>query len=527
MMRKCFFKSFHIVSLTLILSSLVGCIHNDLPYPRIPQKIQAIAARGQSRDAYIDSLAYEVTIYLDQTTDIENVEFSEYKISEGGESDPDLAVGAYDLTDPMTVILTRYQSYKWIVKAVQNIERFFTVKGQIGETVIDPLGHRVIVSMPEGTDLTKLILESVQLGAPGVTTLDPDIKPGPIDLSHPIRVAVISHGRSVYWTIYAQLTELVVTTDRADAWSKVVWVYGNGPADVDNGFQYRKAGDEEWIDVPAEFITQNQGAFSCYIPHLEPLTEYEVRSKSGEDIGNELSVTTQGTADIPNGDFENWYFTGKMWCPWAEGGVQFWDTGNTGTATMNQYNVQPSDHTPTGQGKAAMLDTRFVGLFGIGKLAAGSVFTGTFKKVDGTNGILDFGREWSLRPTKLRGYYQYETADINYASAEFADLKGRPDTCHIYVALADWTAPFEVRTNPKTRQLFDPTSPSIIAYGELVYSGKMTDYKPFEIELKYRDTSRVPTYLQITCASSKYGDYFTGGTGAVLYVDQLSFDWDY
>ena len=173
-----------------------------------------------------------------------------------------------------------------------------------------------------------------------------------------------------------------------------------------------------------------------------------------------------------------------------------------------------------------MLDTRFVGLFGIGKLAAGSVYTGKFAKVDGTNGILDFGRPFNLRPTVLKGYYQYQTANIDYAAAEFEDLKGKPDTCHIYVALADWTAPFEIRTNPKNRQLFDKNSESIIAYGELLYSGTMNAYQEFEIKLEYRDTSRVPTYLQITCATSKYGDYFTGGTGATLYIDQLSFGWD-
>ncbi|MDE6578440.1 MAG: PCMD domain-containing protein, partial [Muribaculaceae bacterium] len=121
----------------------------------------------------------------------------------------------------------------------------------------------------------------------------------------------------------------------------------------------------------------------------------------------------------------------------------------------------------------------------------------------------------------------YKTAPINYANADFKSLIGQPDTCHIYVALADWTAPFEIRTNPRNQQLFDKNSPSIIAYGELVYSGTMDEYQPFEIRLEYRSTSRVPTYLQITCAASKLGDYFTGGAGAVLYVDQFSFDYDY
>lgn len=253
-----------------------------------------------------------------------------------------------------------------------------------------------------------------------------------------------------------------------------------------------------------------------------------VRAVAGEDIGNEVRVTTDATADIPDGSFDEWWLkNNKIWCPWNEGGTPYWDTGNTGAATLGQSNVVPSDHTPTGSGKAAELNTKFVGIGVIGKLAAGSIYTGSFKKVDGTNGILDFGRPWTLRPTRLKGFYQYKTAPIDYTSSELKALEGRPDSCHIYVALTDWTAPYEIRTNPKNRQLFDKNASYVIAYGELVYSGDMADYEPFDIKLEYRSTSRVPSYVLITSAASKYGDYFTGGAGAVLWVDQFSFDYDY
>ena len=187
----------------------------------------------------------------------------------------------------------------------------------------------------------------------------------------------------------------------------------------------------------------------------------------------------------------------------------------------------PTDHTVTGTGQAAELNTKFVGIFGLGKLGAGSIYTGSFKKVDGTNGILDFGRPWTLHPTKLRGYYQYKTAIIDYTNAEMEYLKGRPDSCHIYVALTDWTAPYEIRTNPNNRQLFNKDADYVLAYGELIFGGTMDNYEYFEIELKYKDSAVKPSYLQITCAASKYGDYFTGGAGAVLYVDEFSFDYDY
>ncbi len=55
----------------------------------------------------------------------------------------------------------------------------------------------------------------------------------------------------------------------------------------------------------------------------------------------------------------------------------------------------------------------------------------------------------------------------------------------------------------------------------------MDSYEEFEIEVKYKSTSQVPSYIMITCASSKYGDYFTGSTSSVLYIDQLSLSYDY
>ncbi len=522
-------KSQNIVfSLLILCMGMAGCIKNDLPYPHIQQNISSLAAVGQSRDASIDSTSLEAKIYLEETTDIENVRFSEFTISGGGESDVNLLEGTYDLSLPLYIELTRFQSYKWEISAEQNIERYFNVEGQIGESVIDPAACRVIVTMPENTNLSKLNLLSVKLGPAGITTMVPDIQSGELNLSQPYRVEVTAHGRSEIWTIYAEVTELPVSTSNVDAWSKVIWAYGDCPSDKKGGFQYRKSSDTEWTDVPASSVIQTQGAFSCCISHLEPLTEYVVRAVAGTDVGNEMKVTTAATADIPDGDFDQWWLkNNKIWCPWNENGEQYWDTGNTGAATLGQSNVKPTDHTPTGSGQAAELNTVFVGIGIIGKLAAGSIYTGSFQKVDGTNGILDFGRPWNLRPTKLKGYYQYKTAPINYASSEWEDLKGRPDSCHIYVALTDWTAPFEIRTNPKNRNLFNKEADYVIGYGELVFGGTMEEYQPFEIEINYRSTSRVPSYLQITAAASKYGDYFTGGSGAVLYVDQFSFDYDY
>lgn len=516
------------LSILLPLFALFGCIENDIPYPRIPQMILAISAEGESKPAYIDSLAFEVNIYLDETSDIQNVKFTEYRITPDATSTPDLLDGNFNLSSPLFVTLSRFQDYNWEIIAHQNIERYFEVAGEVGESIIDPTSLRVIVRMPEGTDLSHLTLQKFKLGPEGITTISPEITPGPLDLSYPLRLEVTAHNRTEIWTIYAEITETVVSTTQVDAWSQIIWAYGNGPADVANGFEYRLASDSQWTPVPAEYVQQQQGAFSCYVPHLLPLTEYVVRTVSGENYGNEVHVTTQATADIPDGDFEQWYKDSKgMWCPWDEFGARFWDTGNGGSITLRQNLTEPTDYTPTGSGKAARLETRFVSLFGIGKLGSGSMFTGEYLATDGTNGILGFGRPWNLRPTKMKGYFQYQPKAIDYASAEWASLKGRPDTCHIYVALTDWTAPLEIRTKPANRHLFNKDADYIIGYGELVFSGEMSAYKPFEIKINYKDTGRIPSYLQITCSASKYGDYFTGGAGSLLYIDQFSFDYDY
>ena len=42
----------------------------------------------------------------------------------------------------------------------------------------------------------------------------------------------------------------------------------------------------------------------------------------------------------------------------------------------------------------------------------------------------------------------------------------------------------------------------------------------------YRDNSRIPRYIVIAAASSRYGDYFTGGVGSVLLVDEFELIYD-
>ncbi|MDE5642510.1 MAG: PCMD domain-containing protein, partial [Muribaculaceae bacterium] len=312
-----------------------------------------------------------------------------------------------------------------------------------------------------------------------------------------------------------------------DAWTMVAWLYGEAESGRVNGFEYRLAGDAQWTTVPQQDIASDGGSFHACIKHLSPGTEYEARAYSGNEYGETISFTTGAVSQIPNSDFDQWWLDGKVWNPWPEGGPQVWDTGNKGATTLGTSNSMPTEDTSSGTGWAAMLETRFVGIGSIGKLAAGNIFVGRYVRTDGTNGVLSLGYGFTDRPTKVKGYLKYKTAPISSTTAGYEDLKGRPDTCIVWCALIDQNEPLEIRTNPNNRQVFDPSADYVVAYGRVQFGEDVENYIPFEFELDYRSTSRVPRYILITASASKYGDYFTGGNGAVLYVDDLVLDYDY
>lgn len=512
-----------VAALTVMMS---GCIKNDIPYPRIQANFLTIEAEGQTQGASIDSTTRVVNLYFPEETNIYDVHISEYTLTPGAEViDPDLSQGI-DMSQPLKVTLRLYQDYEWVVNGVQEIERYFTVAGQIGTTLIDAPARRVVLYVGRTADIKHIHVETAKLGAIG-STMIPDLNGSDVDFTHPVEVQVTTYGHTNTWTIYAEKTTSSVSTRQVDAWTSVAWVYAQAQAGADNSIEYRLKGDTEWTRVPDEWMTVDGGSFTARIIHLTPSTTYEVRAVSDSMYGETVEFTTGFNFQVPNSSLDQWWLDGKVWNPWPEGGEQYWDTGNKGAATLGNSNSVPTDNTSSGQGWAAELNTRFVGIGSLGKLAAGNLFVGRFVRTDGTNGILSMGRECTERPTRLRGYLKYTTAPINYTSAGFENLAGQPDTCIVWCALIDSPEPFEIRTNPRNRQLFDPNLPIVIAYGKVEYGQTISEYIPFEFELEYKSTSRVPKYILITASASKYGDYFTGGAGATLCLDDIELLYDY
>ncbi len=150
-----------------------------------------------------------------------------------------------------------------------------------------------------------------------------------------------------------------------------------------------------------------------------------------------------------------------------------------------------------------------------------------FVRVDGTNGILNMGRPFTARPIRLHGYFKYEGGAINRTSTDFKDLKGQPDEGIVWVALIDADEPYEIRTNPSNRRLFDRNDPCVIAYGEMIQQEDVDAYREFYVDFNYNSTSRVPKYILITASASKLGDYFTGCDQATMWLDNIELVYDY
>lgn len=505
-----------------------SCLKNDIPYPVIEAQFLSLTVEGQSAPATIDAANRVVTIHLSEQVDIKRVNITGYELTENAVLSGEL-LGLINLTRDCVVTLSIYQDYKWRITAEQPIERYFTVEGQVGATVIDEEARRIVAYVPKAMGNTAVKVKTLKIGPADVSTMEPDLTGQTVDFSLPKRVQVKYFDSEKQWTIYVQPTDVAVDVSRVDVWTSVMWAYGTAQEGKDNGFEYRKVGVEDWTRVPESWLTVDGGSFSACIRSLEPLTQYEVRAYSDSDVSASVAVTTEGIATLPNLSFDDWWLDGKVWCPWAEGGTSTWDTGNKGATTLGDSNSVPSTDTWNGKpGYSAELNTKFVGIGIVGKLAAGNIYTGEYRKTDGTNGILGFGRPFTGRPTHLRGHYKYNCANISHSSDDnYKYLIGRPDTASIYVALTNWSEPYEIRTRPSNRRLFDKDADYVIAYGELLRGETVSSWTDFDIKLDYRRTDEKPTYIVIVVSASKYGDFFTGGHGSTLWVDDFSFDWDY
>lgn len=332
----------------------------------------------------------------------------------------------------------------------------------------------------------------------------------------------------------------------ANAWSNFAFVEGSIASSAEEldptymRFEYKTTDAEQWQTCSAIYDSENK-KFTATLTDLMPSTQYNYRiayEKAENAYASDIvTFTTENAALLPNGNMDSWYKSGKTWYPVSESDYSisgsFWDSSNPGTTTGAGalVNVNPTQgnstivHTSGGQ--SAELKSQYASAFGIGKFAAASLYTGKFNSLVGTNGAkIDFGQQFSSRPSALHGWFHYTNGKIDYRGGNTPEGKGEigtDDLCSIYIALAK--APHQL-DNTQTNTFFDfENDENIIAYGELPDADAVSTnnkWKEFTINLKYKNIDpQNQYYLIIVCSSSKYGDYFTGSTGSTMYIDDL------
>ena len=441
-----------------------------------------------------------------------------------------------DFTKPVNFTIKTYQDYVWQVKVKQIIDRKVEAKGMIDYS-IDELDNRVIIYVGKGENLKNISITSLALGGaygevtPNPTTVKDFTSPQKFLVQYPWS----EPNKGTIWTVYVRLTDEEGGSQPSagdlsvNAWSKYAFVEGKA-TEANCSFEYVKQGETSWNKVSAK---ADGSKVSAKIEGLQPATAYQCRlvDASGSVLG-ESTFTTETATPLYNGNFDLWHQDGKTWYA-GEAGHSFWDTSNPGTTTGlgAVVNINPTQgnstvvHTPGG--KSAELKSQFKV-----KFAAASLYTGSFGSLVGMNGAkIKFGRSFASRPFALHGFFQYAPVAVTHIGDNQPAgtlSKGDMDVCSIYIALAKESYTVD---NTKAETFIQlKTDKNIIAYGELPLKECVSTngtWKEFTIDLEYKTLEKPnDMYLIVVASASKYGDYFTGGDGSILYVDDFELIYD-
>lgn len=323
-------------------------------------------------------------------------------------------------------------------------------------------------------------------------------------------------------------------------------------------FSYSSDG-ATWTTVDG--VNDSEGTWKADLTGLTAATTYTYRLLiDGEQIGEEKTLTTENAPKIPNGSFEytsmisDYYIFFDPNCGVDEGKTMFWGSGNGGTgedmggekgsASMGAI-ITEVDKTDFVDGTQSVLAAS---QYAVVKFAAGNIFTGHFAGLVGTSGgKVNFGRPWTSRPTALKLYCKYSTGAINYVDGIPSGVEiiknETMDRAEVKFALGTWSyktyggtpdCPVHINTTQPSTFVDYNTDQSTVAYGNLIiyndgYSinggEKVSDstdtWIEYTIPLDYKKLTTYPTHIIISCASSQFGDYFTGYSQSKLWVDKV------
>lgn len=551
----------------LLLLTVVSCaIENDIPYPIVEGRITAFSVEGQraaegeqTPAATIDAKARTVTLYVNDSVDISRLKITqlvcnpanatllvdgslcddETKFPSTGfaslDSIPVSSNTRVDFSKPVAFTLHTYQDYVWTVTVKQIIDREIQVEGMV-DYVIDENSQTVIIWVEKDRDLSNLQVTQLALGGKyGSVYPDPtSITDYSSMLIFYVRYSWEDEKSGTEWKVsvfHSEEESSIPTTGElsVNAWSKHAYVSVKATSAEGWTAEYSVKGKDSWTSVST---SMNGNLCEATLKGLSPGTMYTCRMKDKEgNVQATSDFTTESTIALYNGNFDSWYKSDKTWYAVAESDFasgSFWDSSNPGTTQEagSLVNINPtqgnSSIVHTFGGKSAELKSQYKV-----KFAAASLYTGSFGGLVGLSGAkINFGQPFTSRPTALHGWFQYAPKSIDHVGSNQPGgtvSKGDTDICSIYIALAKKIYTID-NTDTSTFIQFD-TDDNIIAYGELPVEQCVDtggQWKEFTIDLKYK-TLDCPKdmYLILVASSSKYGDYFTGGDGSIMYLDDF------
>ena len=545
-----------IIYIIVSFLAFTGCITNDIPYPVVEPTVVSVEVDG-AESVKIDNENRVISVVLAEYINPKKVNVTSIEVEqEYAEISSDF-IGEHDMTAPLRFSIRTYDDYEWKLVAQPNVPRYFTVKGQVGSSVIDATNCRALATVAKGTDVSDIEVTSLKLGPEGLSEYSMDIAHMK-DFSQGVSLDVTAFGLTQTWSLYVDVAEVSVELKKVSPWTREAYVTSAGVEGQENGFRYRKTGSGEWITVDQSDITSEGGTFVAHIKALEPETDYEVMAFSGSEETTVWEFTTEKAVKIPNGSFEyaskvagkDYYKFYDPSCGVEDGMFMFWGSGNgegdegvSGSANMGiviTY-VDTNDKVDGKQSVRAQTSQM------AGILAAGNLFTGQFAGLVGTSGgMVNFGRPWTARPKALKIYCKYVTGKMDIIKGSPAGVtltKDDYDRAEIKFALGDWDyrkyggtkdSPVHINTTDEKTFVDFTTDQSTIAYGSVIihHDGYVlnsqekvetaTDqWVEYVIPLDYHDIERNPTHIIVSCAASRFGDYFTGYSGSKLWVDAV------
>lgn len=369
------------------------------------------------------------------------------------------------------------------------------------------------ISLPE-VGATEAVLDFTSLlpqlmtdkGATVTSTIEVDVKANNRWASEDATVNRV-------YTLKCNKPEFSIVTNPGNFWCKEFSV---DSCDIKTGdietisqkiqYQYRKKGDEQWIDC--DRLVQ----FDDY-----PVDkQYQIRAVYREGIETEpVDVVLETPQQLPNSDMEEWYYQkvhSAGWLsdniysiyPWTNGSDSFWDTNNDFT-TRNRgtfakiYNSFPAisfvknahsgtwaaELRSTGNGRGNTLPSNVLEM----NRVAGELFTGTVQvNTGGTDATpigdqytIDKNRSFNVRPTALSFWYKYVPygSDTYRALVQLIDVEGNVIIESSYESSDiknDWTNAV-IRLNYENGKSYAKCAKIFICFSSTINTGENMSYQ--------------------------------------------------